>query len=56
MIGVRFPRGIPAGVPQRLEEARVFVSVRGDAIRVAPHVYNGEEDVARFSSVLREFL
>jgi selenocysteine lyase/cysteine desulfurase len=54
MLGVRFPGGIPEALPKRLEEARVFVSVRGDAIRVAPHVYNGEEDIMRFLSVLRE--
>ncbi len=53
MLGVRFPGGIPAALPRRLEEARVFVSVRGDSIRVAPYLYNGEEDVARFLSVLR---
>lgn len=54
MAGLRFPGGIPAGLPDRLAEARVLVSVRGDAIRVAPHVYNSEEDVARLLSVLRE--
>lgn len=54
MLGVRLPGGIPETLPQRLEAARVLVSVRGDAIRVAPHVYNGEEDVMRFVSVLRD--
>ena len=54
MLGVRFPEGIPEALPQRLEAARVFVSVRGDAIRVSPHVYNSEDDVTRFLRVLRE--
>lgn len=54
MLGVRLPGGIPEALPQRLEKARVFVSIRADAIRVAPHVYNGEEDVMRFLSVLRD--
>lgn len=56
LIGVRLRGGIPAALPKRLEEARVFVSVRGDAIRVSPHVYNGDEEVARFISVLRELV
>ena len=46
-------RGLPAGSPERLAEARVFVSVRGDSIRVAPHLYNDERDVERFVKVLR---
>lgn len=54
MAGLRLPGGIPAGLPDRLAEARVLVSVRGDAIRVAPHVYNSEDDVSRLLSVLRE--
>jgi selenocysteine lyase/cysteine desulfurase len=41
-------------LPRRLEEARVLVSVRGDAIRVSPHAYNSEDDVGRFLSVLRD--
>lgn len=54
MLGLRLAGGIPAELPRRLEAAQVYVSVRGDAIRVAPHVYNGEDDAARFLSVLRE--
>lgn len=55
MLGIRLPGGLPPGLPARLEQARVFVSIRGDAIRVSPHVYNGENDVERFLDVLREF-
>lgn len=56
MLGIRFPEGLPDSLPRRLEEARVLVSVRGDAIRVAPHLYNSEDDVSRFLAVLREAL
>lgn len=56
LIGVRLNGGIPEALPKRLEEARVFVSLRGDAIRVSPHVYNGEDDITRFLAVLRKFL
>jgi selenocysteine lyase/cysteine desulfurase len=54
MLGVQLPGGLPAGLADRLAEARVFVSIRGDSIRVAPHLYNDERDVQRFVSVLRE--
>ena len=56
MIGVRLPGGIPEALPKRLAEEQVFVSVRGDSIRIAPHVYNGEADAGRLLAVLREFL
>jgi selenocysteine lyase/cysteine desulfurase len=55
MLGIRFPAGLPAGLPKRLADARVYVSVRGDAIRVSPNVYNSENDAARLVDVLREF-
>ncbi len=55
MVGVRFPGGVPDALPGRLAEERVFVSVRGDAVRVAPHVYNDEGDVERLLAVFREF-
>jgi selenocysteine lyase/cysteine desulfurase len=54
MLGIRFPSGLPAGLDERLAGSRVYVSVRGDAIRVSPNVYNDEDDAARLVSVLRE--
>lgn len=53
IVGLKLPRGVPVGLTERLAEARVFVSVRGDSIRVAPHLYNEERDVERFVEVLR---
>ena len=55
MLGVRFRGGLPAELPKRLAGARVYVSVRGDAIRVSPNVYNSEEDAARLIELLRDF-
>ena len=54
MLGIRFPSGLPAGLAERLAASRVYVSVRGDAIRVSPNVYNDEDDTARLVGVLRE--
>lgn len=56
MLGVRMPDGVPPELTRRLEAAGVYVSVRGDAIRISPHVYNDEEDVGRLLGVLREFV
>jgi selenocysteine lyase/cysteine desulfurase len=47
MIGLTVPDGLPSDLPERLASERVFVSVRGDSIRVSPHLYNDEEDVKR---------
>jgi len=52
MIGIRHPAGIPARLPKLLKEAGVFVSLRGDSIRIAPHLYNDRNDVDRLFEVL----
>jgi selenocysteine lyase/cysteine desulfurase len=54
MIGIRPACGIPAGLPQLLHEANVFVSVRGDSIRVAPYLYNDADDIERLFGILRK--
>jgi selenocysteine lyase/cysteine desulfurase len=51
--GLRFPGGIPHGLPEKLAAAKVYVSVRGSSLRVTPHLYNSDEDVARLLEVLR---
>ena len=53
MIGMR-PGAIPADLPTALADAKVFVSIRGDSIRVAPHVYNEPGDIDRLFAVLRQ--
>ncbi|HEX4228298.1 MAG TPA: aminotransferase class V-fold PLP-dependent enzyme [Bryobacteraceae bacterium] len=53
MIGIRRAGGIPASLSQALRDANVFVSVRGDSIRIAPHLYNDVDDVERLFEVLR---
>ena len=56
LIGVRLTDADPQAIQMALAEANVHVSVRGDAIRVAPHVYNDEADVDRLFEVLRTAL
>ncbi len=52
MIGLRAERPLPADLPARLAAERVFVSVRGNSIRVSPHLYNTPEEVERLLAVL----
>ena len=35
-----------------LSERRVFVSIRGDTVRVTPHLYNDEQDLDAFIAAL----
>ncbi len=53
-LGLRFPQGIPEGLLDELREARVYVSVRGDSLRVTPHVYNDDADVDRLMHALQQ--
>jgi selenocysteine lyase/cysteine desulfurase len=53
MIGLRLPKGIPVGLGEALADSKVFVSIRGDAIRIAPYLYNDEDDIEKFFSVVR---
>lgn len=56
MLGIRFPRSLPPDLTTRLAAAQVYVSVRGQSIRVSPHVYNTTEDVRRFVETLSNML
>jgi selenocysteine lyase/cysteine desulfurase len=55
-LGLRFPQGAPQRLPERLAERQVYVSVRGDSLRVTPHVYNHEQDLDRLFEVLHAVL
>ena len=52
MIGLRAPGGLEPGLADRLGRTKVFVSVRGDSIRVSPHLYNTDDDVDRLFTAL----
>ena len=53
MIGIRNSEGIPRELAGLLKGAKVFVSIRGDSIRIAPHLYNNRNDIDRLFEVLR---
>lgn len=53
LFGIRLPGGQSVGaVRKALAERNVSVSVRGNAIRIAPHVYNDEADVVALVDAL----
>ena len=47
MVGLKRRGGYGPDVAAKLAARKVFVSVRGDSIRVSPHLYNTEADVDR---------
>ena len=55
-LGLRVPGGVPPTLPETLAERGVYVSVRGDSLRVTPHLYNTDDDVDRLFDVLRATL
>lgn len=56
MLGISIPSGLPKGLPSRLARDNVFVSARGDSVRIAPHLYNTEQDLERLFAALAQAL
>ncbi|MCP4690661.1 MAG: aminotransferase class V-fold PLP-dependent enzyme [Desulfobacterales bacterium] len=54
MLGLYLPDGLPANLSAILAQEKVFVSIRGNAIRVAPHLYNTPEDLDRLFMALEK--
>jgi selenocysteine lyase/cysteine desulfurase len=54
MVGLKLGSAAPEDLATRLAEERIFVSVRGETVRVSPHLYNTAEDVDRLFAVLAE--
>jgi len=55
-LGLRRKGGLPAGLLQTLAKQHIFVSVRGPALRVTPHLYTNQSDIERFIEALRKIL
>ncbi|MBX6365545.1 MAG: aminotransferase class V-fold PLP-dependent enzyme [Gemmatimonadetes bacterium] len=55
LFGLRAPAGLDLDrLHARLRERRIHVSRRGNALRISPHVYNDEGDIAALIAALRE--
>lgn len=53
MFGIRLPDHIPIKkLQQQLDKHNIHVSVRGSAVRIAPNVYNDDEDIVALLKVL----
>ncbi len=55
LFGIRLTEGVSIDrIKAKLDENKIFVSIRGTSIRVAPHVYNTSEDLDKLATVLLE--
>jgi selenocysteine lyase/cysteine desulfurase len=52
LMGIRFPDGLRDGIGETLAAQRIYVSIRGDSVRVSPHVYNTTDDCDRLLDAL----
>ncbi len=52
IIGIRFPGKNVADLNKKLIENKISISIRGNSMRVAPHLYNGREDIEKLFSFL----
>ena len=56
MVGLKLGSAVPEDLAARLARENIFVSVRGESVRLSPHLYNTAEDVDRLFAALAEAL
>lgn len=57
LTGLRLPQGIDSqALLARFKERKIFLSLRGEAIRLSPHVYNDQRDIELVIDTIREML
>ena len=55
LFGIRLPESMDMDViKKKLEKNKVFVSFRGNAIRVSPHIYNTKADMDKLATIISE--
>ncbi len=54
LTGLRFPHGVPPRLVTELAREKIYLSVRGNAIRISPHLYNTLADVEKLFQVLSQ--
>ena len=53
MLGIRFRGGLPATLAASLAAAKVYLSIRGDSVRISPHLfYNNSADIDRLFAAI----
>jgi len=56
LIGVTKPGGFSGELPNLLAKDNVYVSVRGESVRVAPHLYNNDDEIDRLFAALEKVM
>jgi len=56
LIGIRLPNGASGELGERLAEENIYASIRGDALRIAPYLYNDEKDIGKLFAVLQKLI
>ncbi len=56
LIGIRLPNGASDELGERLAREKIYVSIRGDALRIAPYLYNAENDIEKLFAVLQKII
>ena len=51
-LSLRFSGGVPNGLASELAQDKIYISVRGLAMRVTPHLYSTQTDIDRLISAL----
>lgn len=55
LFGIRLPKHIKVeGLKEELNQRNIYLSFRGSAVRISPHVYNNEKDVAALLQALTD--
>ena len=52
-LGLRFSGGVPTSLAASLASDNIFISVRGPAMRVTPHLYSTQKDISRLIMALK---
>jgi selenocysteine lyase/cysteine desulfurase len=52
MLGIEVPRAVANGIARQLNDDGVVASVRGNSLRIAPHLHTTQDDVERLLSAL----
>ncbi len=55
-LGVAFPKAPPEDILARLAAENIYVSIRGDFMRVTPHLFVSDNDMARFIERIKAHL
>lgn len=55
-LGLTLPPDTPGDLVKRLAAEQVYVSQRGDRLRITPYLYNDETDITRLAEILKVIL